>query len=83
MSYLFDPAEPIAVRENEQGEPQSFVWRRRTHAVVSIVNHWRVDAGWYQRQERDLYIVMTDTHLRVLIYRDTITGTWHIQRKYD
>lgn len=78
-------ASGIAVRVTTRGEePTQLQWDGRSHPVARVVNHWRVDVGWWRlRIWRDYYKLLTTTGLLVVIYHDGLNGGWWLQRVYD
>jgi hypothetical protein len=83
MTRLFASGAPIEVWL-ESAQPVRFRWQGQAHHVMSIVNCWRVDAGWWRlRVNRDYFKVYTDTGLLVELYQDRLTDSWFLQRIYD
>lgn len=78
-------AQGIAIRmELNDGLPGRFVWERRTHPVLYVANHWRVDVAWWRwRVWRDYWKLVTGTGLLVVVYQDLSGGGWYLQRLYD
>lgn len=84
MTRLWNPADPIAVQTDAAGQPVSFRWRQRDHAVESLLSHWRIDTRWWARRVwRDYYELTTHTGLMAMIYHDRLADSWGLQRLYD
>jgi hypothetical protein len=78
-------ASGVAIRVQTHGEePALFYWNGQAHPVGRMVNHWRVDVGWWRlRIWRDYYRLVTTTGLLVVVYHDGVNGEWRLQRVYD
>ena len=84
MTRLWSEGEPVAVICDDDGRPERFSWRGRTHAVTHVARRWRVDADWWRtRSWRAYYKVSTDSGLLVVIYQELEGGDWYLQRLYD
>ena len=45
---------------------------------------WRISQEWWKRPvERDYFRVSTEDGVVCELYRDLLSGTWHLQRIYD
>ena len=40
--------EPVEVHTREDGRPARFVWRGRSYAVRSVLEHWVVNREWWR-----------------------------------
>jgi hypothetical protein len=77
-----DPAHPA---------PRSFRWRRRTYVVVSVLGHWREDAGYWTARglevpQRDLWRVearRTGGPSAGVFELVRETDDWRLQRLWD
>ena len=84
MTRLWPQGLPVTVVIDAEGTPVSFTWEGRTHRVMAVANHWRVDWGWWRWHTwRDTFKVVTDTGLLAELSCDRLTGQWVLQRLYD
>lgn len=84
MTRLWTKAQPITVAIDEVGFPIRFTWNGVTHPVERVANYWRADSDWWRgRIWREYFKVATKTGLLVVIYRNLLTDTWHLERLYD
>ena len=84
MSRFWPDGVPIAVACNDLATPVAFTWEGNQHAVIQIIDRWRVDEGWWKRRVwREYFQVVTRTGLLVLIYHDLRAAEWRLQRLYD
>lgn len=83
MSRLWTAGTPVEI-QLQDALPVALLWQGRTHPVHQVLNHWRVDAGWWRlRILRDYYHLLTTTGLLVVVYQDGLNRTWWLQRVYD
>ena len=84
MTRLWPQGESIAVASDAAQTPLTFTWQGRAHQVQGIAKRWRVAVDWWRgRVWREYFKLTTHTGLLVVIYRDLLTGRWHLQRLYD
>lgn len=68
------------------GNPRSFTWHGRTHAIRQVHLRWRVECDWWSEQgevARDYLLVTADEGLLCLIYCDLTDRQWYVARLYD
>lgn len=85
MTRLWPEGAPIAVQAID-GQPVSFRWEGRRHAVRGVVDRWAIhDEWWREGQEvwRRYYQVQTADGLLCVLYQDAVAGTWYLERVYD
>lgn len=77
------PAPDLAMWCDEQGHPQRCVWHRRGRWVLRVERTWEVvTADWLGADEilhRRYYDLAMRDGLRCVVYRDHLTGTWHLE----
>jgi hypothetical protein len=84
MSRFWPHGVPIGVACNDLATPIEFTWEGHKHAVVEIIDRWRVDEGWWHRRIwREYFQLTTRTGLLVLMYHDLRAAEWRLQRLYD
>jgi hypothetical protein len=77
--------EQVEVEACAQGAPQWFRWRGSRYRVLSVLGHWREDAGWWAGggmavPQRDLWRVEAGTGVYELVHEDT---GWRLDRVWD
>jgi hypothetical protein len=84
MSRFWPNGVPITVICDPLAAPTAFAWADHRHAVVAVLERWRVDESWWRRRVwREYFTLITHTGLLVLIYHDVRDDTWRLQRVYD
>lgn len=85
MTRLWPEGLPIDVQAID-GQPASFRWEGRRHAVRGVVDRWTIhDEWWREGQEvwRRYYQVQTVDGLLCVLYQDAVADTWYLERVYD
>ena len=83
MSRLWawgNPVKDVALTDDLL--PLGFTWLQARHVILTIDNTWEVNQ-WPDGIVREYYLVATDTHLRLDLFRDCLTDTWYVQRLHD
>jgi len=84
MSKLFKDAIRLEVEEGSRHKPVAFIYKRRRARVRETLKQWRVVQGWWKRPvEREYFQVKTESGTICELYRDLLTGAWHLQRIHD
>jgi hypothetical protein len=84
MSKLFHRSIELAVREDTQHTPASFLYGGRREKVEQVLKHWRVARGWWGKAiEREYFQVRTEAGIVCELYRALPGGPWYLQRIYD
>lgn len=80
---LLDPPPRIDAGPDSDGPPAWFRWRRR-HAVVRWWGPERIETRWWRTGlvRRDYYRVETDSDGRYWLFRDLVTGAWHLHGRF-
>ena len=75
-------AHPAITVEMDGDRLLAIAWAGRREPV-EVCNHWRVEESWWRDPiARDYYKVVGERWL-ALVYRDRLSGTWHLERLYD
>ena len=83
MTQFWMEGTPIKVWA-EAGAPKRLVWHETVYPVAEILNHWRIDRGWWRlRVCRDYFKLQTSTGPVLEIFHDEITDKWYLRRLYD
>lgn len=71
---------PLQVEEDASGFPVAVRMKRR-QIVSSIEDRWRVDDEWWRAAaiSRLYYKVLLTSGLRLVLYKDLVTGDWYQQ----
>jgi hypothetical protein len=65
-------------------EPQAVLYGNRMRRVEHILGRWRVSQEWWKDPvERDYFRVRLEGGVICELFRDLVTGCWHLQRTYD
>ena len=84
MAKQFAVPQHIKVNTNVNGAPASLVRKDRRQKVIAIYQRWRLAGRWWDGQvERDYFMVRTNTIPVCDIFRDAMTGHWHLSKIYD
>lgn len=84
MGKLFHQAITLAVREDMQRAPVSFLHGGRREKVEQVLKQWRVAREWWGKAvEREYFQVRTAAGIVCELYRDLPGGLWYLQRIYD
>ena len=84
MGRLFQQAIALAVREDRQHTPVSFLYKGNSEKVGQVLKQWRVAREWWGRAiEREYFQVRTEAGIVCELYRDLPGGLWYLQRIYD
>lgn len=84
MNKLSWETSELQVAECGDHEPQSVLYGTRVRRVEHILGRWRVSQEWWKSPvERDYFRVKLDGDIICEIFRDLVTGYWHLQRVYD
>ncbi len=83
----FDPAPILHLWCDRQGQPQTFIWRRRTRVVAAINHRWTIKTEWWRGTDeaidRCYYDLATYDGLRCVIFHDAVAEVWHLESVYD
>lgn len=73
--------------------PMAFTWRGQTYQVLSVLGHWREDAGWWRRPDGQPIRIAQSDLWRVEARNGTPTRgvyelvcrdeQWHLDRVWD
>ncbi len=86
MTRLWPAGDPVTVKIDGGGLPQSFWWRGVWHPVVTVANRWRVQASWWipsAEASREYFKLVTADGLLCVLYRDMLNDAWFCARLYD
>ena len=84
MTKLWRSGPPLVVDTDARGDPLSFQWNGAVHRTGTVCNTWRVHSEWWRNPVwRDYYKIETTDGVLCVIYRDLVTGKWHLARIYD
>ena len=84
MTKLLQLSAGLQVREGGRGEPLAFLYRGKERKVGQVLMTWRISQEWWKRPvERDYFRVSTEDGAVCELYRDLLSGAWHLQRIYD
>ena len=72
----------LPVRSKDDGSPKALKLRGRWVDVDAESDRWRVDDEWWRERpiSRMYYECVVDHGLKVVVFKDLITGEWHQQR---
>lgn len=74
----------LQVIEADDHEPQNVMYGTRMRRVEDVLARWRVSQEWWKSPiERDYYRVRLDGGIICELFRDLVTGNWHLQRVHD
>ncbi|MFW6055877.1 MAG: hypothetical protein ACOC9B_01005 [Chloroflexota bacterium] len=74
----------LVVTESGDHEPYLVLYRGKMRRVDDILARWRVSQQWWKSPvERDYYRVRLEGGIICELFRDRITGAWHLQRVHD
>jgi hypothetical protein len=70
----------LQVEEDASGLPVAVRVKRR-QAVISIDDRWRLDDEWWRTEpiSRLYYNILLASGLRLVLYKDLVTGGWYRQ----
>ncbi len=73
--------DPVAVEENNRGEPKAVLWRGVFKPVVAIHDTWRIDDEWWRDEiARRYFVVEMEGGRRLTLYRDLAAqNAWYAQ----
>ena len=76
---LLNTPEQIPVRENLKGYPTRV--GKGNLLVKNIEDRWRIDDEWWRLEpvSRMYYSIILDNGMRIIIYKDLVTGHWYRQ----
>lgn len=84
MSRLFAEDDLIDVQADIDGLPLKFKWKGAYHHVEQVTIGWSIDTDWWvKRRWRELFKVITDTGLLVVVYHDLVSDSWYLHRLFD
>src|SRR5690349_15425930 len=82
MTRLLREHPPIDVELDAAGRLVAIRWNGQREPV-EVCNAWRVAESWWREPiERD-YCKVVGRRWLALVYRDRVSGTWHLERLYD
>ena len=66
----------------DDGAPVSLKLRGHRVTVESVADRWRIDDEWWRGRpvSRMYYECLVDRGLRVMVFRDLVTGEWYQQK---
>ncbi len=64
------------------GRLVAFSWNGRREPV-EVCNRWRVAESWWSEPIVRDYFKVAGPHWLALVYRDAVSGSWHLERIYD
>ena len=72
----------LSVRSKDDGPPKALKLRGRWVDVDVVSDRWRVDDEWWRERplSRMYYECVVDQGLKVVVFKDLITGEWYQQR---
>jgi Family of unknown function (DUF6504) len=80
--------EPVQVTGDRAGNPTGFRWRGRTYRVMTVLGHWREDAGYWsgggvEVSQRDLWRVEAGAPHDGVYELVQEGGAWRLDRVWD
>ncbi|HMJ81400.1 MAG TPA: hypothetical protein VK592_10175 [Candidatus Dormibacteraeota bacterium] len=82
MTRLLGQHPAVEIDLDAAGRPVRLRWAGTSESVEAC-NQWRVEEAWWRRPIRRTYFKLVGPRLLVLVYRDELDGSWHLERLYD
>ena len=72
---------PLSVKAGDDRLPVALKLRGRWLGVEALADRWRIDDEWWREQplSRMYYECVVDGGLRIMVFRDLVSGEWHQQ----
>ena len=84
MNKLSWETHGLEVVESDDRGPRLVTYGARTRRVEDILARWRLSQEWWKSPlERDYYRVRLEGGIICELFRDLVTGSWHLQRIHD
>lgn len=84
MSKLSWEVMELKVTESGDHDPCAVLYRGRLRRVEDVLGRWCLSQEWWKHPvERDYYWVRLEGGVICELFRDLVTGSWHLQRVHD